>query len=239
MNELIICSIVGGIQIVLSIIMIVRRKNIIATFSEIISSILLLCTLNYFSNAFAYISLKCVVFTLVEYVSVKIFLIIFMLIARIYSFNTIKELSRKNKKTGKIKLRIIQKFNKIRYWPRLNLGLPNKAGRKHSVTKVKFDEKGFPKFKSYYTVKLQKEDHHKTREQHFYIANKILYKNICSDSRLRKKFSKREIKVLSQGKTPSKYTWHHHQDPGVLQLVEYKIHSKTKHDGGYSIWGSK
>ena len=35
------------------------------------------------------------------------------------------------------------------------------------------------------------------------------------------------------------YTWHHHQNAGILQLVDEEIHAKTWHHGGYSIWGSK
>ena len=53
------------------------------------------------------------------------------------------------------------------------------------------------------------------------------------------KFSSRDIKVISQGDTPNKYTWHHHQDKGKLELVDREIHSKTSHIGGYSIWGGE
>ena len=71
------------------------------------------------------------------------------------------------------------------------------------------------------------------------IANKKIYNEIRNDSRLRKKFPKRVINEFSKGKTPSDYTWHHHQDAGVLELVDSYIHSKTSHVGGYSIWGGK
>ena len=145
--------------------------------------------------------------------------------------------NKKKKNANKLKLKFIHIFSKVKYWPRLKLGVPAMANKIHSKTKVRFDSKGFPKFKVYYTVKLRKRDYRKTRERHFYIANKIIYKNILSNSKLKSKFSKKEIKEFSQGKTPSKYTWHHHQNAGVLQLVEYEVHSKTSHVGGYSIWG--
>jgi hypothetical protein len=45
------------------------------------------------------------------------------------------------------------------------------------------------------------------------------------------------LKQLEEGKTPKAFTWNHHQEPGVMQLVDRKIHSKTGHLGGYSIWG--
>ncbi|MEU9744056.1 HNH endonuclease [Micromonospora chersina] len=34
--------------------------------------------------------------------------------------------------------------------------------------------------------------------------------------------------------TPEGYTWHHHQDPGLMQLVEEWTHAKTGHTGGFS-----
>jgi len=239
MKEMIICSIVGIIQIFLSINLIVRRKNIIAIISEILSSLILLFALSDFSINVSDISCQNIALTVLEYLTVKVFLIIFMTIARIYSFYAIKAVARKRKKIGKKRLKLISKFNKARYWPKLKLGIPGQAGKTHVVTRVKFDEKGFPKFKSYYTVKLRRRNYRKTRAQHFYIANKMLYKNVCSSSRVRAKFTKSQIKAMSQGETPNGYTWHHHQDAGVLQLVDEDIHSKTKHDGGYSIWGGK
>lgn len=34
-----------------------------------------------------------------------------------------------------------------------------------------------------------------------------------------------------------RYTWHHHQDTGKMQLVEMGIHSATSHNGGREVWG--
>lgn len=239
MKEMIICSIVGIIQIFLSINLIIRRKNIIAILSEILSSLILLFALSDFFINISDVSWQNIALTLLEYLAVKVFLIVFMIIARIYSFYAIKAVARKKKKIGKKRLKLISKFNKARYWPKLKLGIPGQAGKTHAVTKVKFDEKGFPKFKPCYTVKLRRRDYRKTRAQHFYIANKMLYKNVCSSSRIRAKFSKSQIKDMSHGETPNGYTWHHHQDAGVLELVDSTIHAKTSHIGGYSIWGGK
>ncbi|MER0467173.1 HNH endonuclease [Bacillus cabrialesii subsp. cabrialesii] len=33
------------------------------------------------------------------------------------------------------------------------------------------------------------------------------------------------------------HTWHHHQDPGRMQLVDQKVHRKTGHTGGRHLWG--
>ncbi|MDG4824995.1 HNH endonuclease [Asanoa sp. WMMD1127] len=35
--------------------------------------------------------------------------------------------------------------------------------------------------------------------------------------------------------TPVGYTWHRHQDCGLMQLVDSKVHGKTGHTGGFSI----
>ncbi|MBQ2835881.1 MAG: HNH endonuclease [Clostridia bacterium] len=241
MTEYKTAIIIGFIQIILSTNLIIGRKNGLAIFSEIISSLILLFTLNGFSLDIHAISWRQISLTFLQYTIVKVFLVIFMLTTRIYSFYAVKALcrKRKKKKVNSLKLKFIQKINKAKYWPKLKLGLPGMADKTHSKTKVRFDSKGFPKFKTYYTVKLQRKDFRKTREQHFYIANKMLYKNIVSSSRLRAKFTRKEIKEFSQGLTPSKYTWHHHQDAGILQLVDYYVHSKTSHIGGYSIWGGK
>ncbi len=228
---------IGTCQIFLSVYLILKRRNKKAIISEILTSLLLFVILNKFKLDINNISWNFVFATLLEYGIVKAFLIIFMWCARVYSFYAIRKMCSKKRKISKRKLKIINKFNRANYWPRLKLGIPAKAGKINSKTKVRFDSKGFPKFKSYYTVKLRRRDYNKTREQHFYIANKMLYKEIKSNFRLRAKFSKREIRALSNGETPSKYTWHHHQDAGVLQLVEYSVHSKTSHIGGYLIWG--
>jgi YD repeat-containing protein len=36
--------------------------------------------------------------------------------------------------------------------------------------------------------------------------------------------------------TPIGYTWHHHQDVGLMQLVHEDVHAMTPHTGGVAIW---
>lgn len=241
MTEYIITIIVGFIQIILSINLIARRKNVIATLSEILSSFILLFILNESSVDVISLSWKDIVLTVGEYLFIKMLLVVFLLIARLYSFYAVKAMCRKKKKrkANKLKLKFIKTFSKVKYWPKLKLGLPGMAGKTHPKTKVRFDEKGFPKFKVYYTAKLRKKYFCETREYHFYFANRELKKDIGSSVRIKAKFSRKQIKEIHQGKTPSGYTWHHHQNAGVLQLVDEEIHAKTSHIGGYSIWGSK
>ena len=117
--------------------------------------------------------------------------------------------------------------------------MPSMVNKRNTRAGVSFDKDGFPKFKPIAEIILERKYWKKDRDAHFYRANKLLFKKIEKSSRLAKKFTKREISDFKQGNTPSKYTWHHHQDKGVLQLVDYNIHSKVRHNGGFSIWGPK
>jgi len=239
MNEFFIATIVGVLQVILSIILIIRQKNIWAIVSEIISALLLLYCLNGFSIQVNNNSLLYLNIVLMEYLFVKIFLVAFMAITRYCSFYIIKRACRKRKKAQIRKLKFVKLFFRAKYWPKLKLGLPGMAGKVHSKTKIRFDEKGFPKFKSFFKVKLKKDLWINTRERHFDMANKALRNELATNSRLKARFTKVQIKQIEKCITPNGYTWHHHQDAGVLQLVDEDLHSKTHHIGGYTIWGSK
>ena len=52
-----------------------------------------------------------------------------------------------------------------------------------------------------------------------------------------KKFTEAEIATFKAGKVPERWTWHHHQDTGVMQLVLKEVHEVASHTGGFSIWG--
>jgi titin len=36
-------------------------------------------------------------------------------------------------------------------------------------------------------------------------------------------------------RTPRGYTWHHHEDTGLMQLVRTDVHSQFWHSGGFSL----
>ncbi|WP_436006733.1 HNH endonuclease [Knoellia sp. LjRoot47] len=36
-------------------------------------------------------------------------------------------------------------------------------------------------------------------------------------------------------RTPAGYTWHHHQDVGLMQLINRDVHRATGHTGGFSL----
>ncbi|UNJ91768.1 HNH endonuclease [Bacillus mycoides] len=119
----------------------------------------------------------------------------------------------------------------------IRLRMGELAGDKHPVTGIPYDADGFPIFKSKGEVTLKETDFKKTRTTHFRRCNKDLYKQIMEDPKLASKFTKEEIELFRIGKTPENYTWHHHQEPGRMQLVDYQIHHDTGHTGGYKIWG--
>lgn len=186
-----------------------------------------------------------------EYAFVKLFIILFMIIARKYCFYIVKRLAiekRKHKETwfsrryrNSKRLKKVQMVRKVKCFPRLKLGLPGMAYQRHAITKVKFDRNGFPKFSARYTIKLKVMDWNKTRQYHFYICNILLYEKVSASPELRRKLqlTKKDVILLSQGETPKKYVWHHHQNYGVMQLVDRSIHEKTYHIGGFSIWGGQ
>ena len=233
---IVLTIVLGILQSILSIIFIVRKKNNYAIVSEFVTSFALLCVLNTIPINAEPVLLHAFAISLLEYCSVKIFLVLFFIFARKYAFYAIKKAASKKKKNKKVKkLRFVKKLNNVKYWPKLKLGLPGMANKTYTKTKVKFDSKGFPKFKSYYTIKLRRKYYHRSRERHFYMANRTLYKEVSR--RMNRKFTSAEMYDFSHGVTPKRYTWHHHQNEGVLELVDTKIHSETPHIGGYSIWG--
>jgi len=127
----------------------------------------------------------------------------------------------------------------IDFGPQIKYGMPAMANKTHKRTRVKFDRRGFPKFKAIYTIHLKLSDFHKTREEHFYYANKKTYQKALKSQRVRNLFTKSELQQFRVGDTPDRYTWHHHQTPGKLQLVSRSTHSKVNHVGGYTIWAER
>ncbi|MEQ2525577.1 HNH endonuclease [Bacillaceae bacterium CLA-AA-H227] len=97
----------------------------------------------------------------------------------------------------------------------------------------------FPSFESLYDIQLPKAQHLASDDVQFKIANRMLYADIICESSIAEdlELSQVEIENLIRGITPEGYTWHHNEEPGVLQLVNEEIHSNTAHTGGREIWG--
>ena len=111
------------------------------------------------------------------------------------------------------------------------------ANKSHSKTGIKFDQEGFPIFDSFGDMYFEPEDYLKSRGTHFDRASKDLYQQIMANDELARKFTQEEIELFKNGSVPKRFTWHHHQNPGLMQLVDRRIHRQTGHIGGYSIWG--
>lgn len=111
------------------------------------------------------------------------------------------------------------------------------AGDKHPVTGIPYDAEGFPIFESKGEVMLKEADFKKSRTTQSRKCSKALYEQIMENTELALKFMDEEIQLFKIGKTPEHYTWHHHQDTGRMQLVDYQTHHDTGHTGGYKIWG--
>ncbi|MDD1370876.1 HNH endonuclease [Bacillus sp. MHSD_36] len=52
------------------------------------------------------------------------------------------------------------------------------------------------------------------------------------DPNLAKQFSQTDIELFKLGKKPKSVTWHHHQETGKMQLVNYYEHQVAGHTGG-------
>ena len=201
----------------------------------IINSIIL------FENGF----LKSILIGVAVFVAIHIVCLCYVIFKKKIAFQVVKSISR----NGTISKRLFKIFGKknvcewtkktrnIKYGPRLKEGYAYMAGKKHAKTGVMFDCKGFPKFKSIYTVRLPMKYWKKDRDTHFRIASRKLYQKAMKDKKFAKQFTKKELQLFKKGEVPDRFTWHHHQDRGKLQLVLRSIHHKVKHKGGYSIWG--
>ncbi|CAM5203991.1 T7SS effector LXG polymorphic toxin [Bacillus licheniformis] len=121
----------------------------------------------------------------------------------------------------------------------INLRMGHLKNDKHPITGVPYDKDGFPIFKVKHTLLLDKADYKKTRTAQFSILNKKLFKQIKENPIIQKDLglTDKEVLMLQAGFTPKKYTWHHHQIPGRMELVDSEIHAKTGHTGGQKIWG--
>ena len=231
-----------AIHLVTSLCLIYFRKNKLSYFTEI----LLLGAAWWYNTPT--LNLNIVLCYIAEYLLAKVLLVLIVYFAKRFSFYVMVVITHKQKHKFLYKLIIKKKrflrmqshiWNKVQYGIRIKKGMPSMVNKRNSRTGIYFDKDGFPKFKAIAEVKLERKYWKKDRDAHFYRASKILYQRIQKSSRTASKFSRRDISSFKQGNCPSKYTWHHHQDKGVLQLVDSDIHSKVRHNGGFAIWGKK
>ncbi|QRV09746.1 HNH endonuclease [Bacillus velezensis] len=119
----------------------------------------------------------------------------------------------------------------------VNLKMGHLKNEKHPKTGVPYNKDGFPIFKAEFDTKIDSNLYKESDYLQFKDATLKLKKEIEKDPLLRNQFSDLQIEMIKAGETPDGYTWHHHQDPGRMQLVDQKVHRKTGHTGGRHLWG--
>ncbi|MCM3636566.1 HNH endonuclease [Sporosarcina luteola] len=121
----------------------------------------------------------------------------------------------------------------------------------HEITNVQFEknvsiqedgtavEGVFPVFESNFDAVLPQDTYLMSDEVHIGIANMQLYEAIQQNPSLAVElgFDEQAIQSLQSSVTPEGYDWHHHEEPGRMQLVNEEEHGMTGHTGGRSIWG--
>ncbi len=124
-------------------------------------------------------------------------------------------------------------------------------GTVHEVTGIEFDRHVystesngvysgvFPRFDTAFEATLPEDTYGMSDETHIRIANLQLYEAILENPSLANElgFNAQDIEKLNTSVTPTGYDWHHHEEPGRMQLVDEQQHSLTGHTGGRSIWG--
>ncbi|MED1798054.1 HNH endonuclease [Brevibacillus porteri] len=109
-----------------------------------------------------------------------------------------------------------------------------KNGKEYKVT---YDKAGFPIFNSKHEISLPEKLYLEPDGVQFDYLSKKLYEEIIKNPDLAKKFTKEEIELFKNGSVPKTLTWHHHQDSGRMQIVDYFEHQVAGHTGGRAIWG--
>ncbi|MEC1621072.1 T7SS effector LXG polymorphic toxin [Bacillus mojavensis] len=119
----------------------------------------------------------------------------------------------------------------------VNLKMGHLKNEKHPKTGIPYDKDGFPIFKAKFDTKIDSNLYKESDYLQFKDATLKLKEEIETDPLLRNQFNDLQIEMIKAGETPDGYTWHHHQDPGRMQLVDQKVHRKTGHTGGRHLWG--
>jgi len=114
------------------------------------------------------------------------------------------------------------------------------------MSKVEFDGGGFAIFKSYHDVRLPAHligSHISDYKQFRYAFNDFL-KVIRSDRGWRHGFSTNQIAAIDEAIRTNNprikgFTWHHHQDHGILQLISVPEHRIFHYGGRFTTGGRK
>lgn len=124
-------------------------------------------------------------------------------------------------------------------------------GTSHAVTGVEYAKNSvelengsvaegiFPIFDASFEATIPPDAYFMSDPVHIGIANMQLYEAIQADPGLADElgFTAEDVENLKSSVTPEGYDWHHHEEPGRIQLVTEEQHVGSGHTGGRSIWG--
>ncbi|MEB1809569.1 MAG: HNH endonuclease [Bacillaceae bacterium] len=123
------------------------------------------------------------------------------------------------------------------------------AGSTHPVSGVEYQlqtvdlpdgmviEGTFPVFEEVYGAEIPESMYLSSDYLHFKEANAQLGEAIISNPQLAEQFDNVQLEQIMNGETPDGYTWHHHEQPGVIQLIDTESHDLSGHTGGRVLWG--
>lgn len=98
----------------------------------------------------------------------------------------------------------------------------------------------FPEFDSVHDVQLPSELRFESVYNQEKYCNASLKNEVTGDpEKYADVFTEKQLEQIANGKTPEGYTWHHHQQVGQMQLVDYDEHRSNSHLGGWAIWGGE
>ncbi|MFC4077771.1 DUF4244 domain-containing protein [Salinithrix halophila] len=148
-----------------------------------------------------------------------------------------------NSKGEKIKVAVLPNGQKVNILSSKYAGKTNKKG-------IPFDGDGFPDFSHWVKteVHLPPDKIHGASQtqtaQSTQVLREILNKYPSFKDRFYRNFPEEERDQIKEdiksGKYKiGKYTWHHHQETGRMQLIPSTVHQKGyPHTGGHKLWGT-
>lgn len=124
------------------------------------------------------------------------------------------------------------------------------VGKVHPDSGIRFVEKTilkdgklvkgvFPEFSSDFNTRLPQNLLQARDRYQFRQCMDDLLKAINKDPKLASKFTAQQLEEIRDGFSlyPSGYTWHHNEETGLMQLVDFQKHNQARHTGGKAIWG--
>lgn len=106
------------------------------------------------------------------------------------------------------------------------------ARLKKMIPIIKITKKGYAVFPKKF-IKAS----HKRLPKHLWKAkDKTQFNWLNKDLASRNKNYDPKTQTFKNDPKKRKYTWHHHEESGRMQLVEFGAHSTTSHKGGRTTW---